>query len=97
MAFISCGFIVFLCATLLAYDLSVARGIGKEENVLNLSLDSNFFFRKLHVSKEDGELDTKKRTNSVVSTYTDDQMSKRRVRGGSDPIHNRNTEVKELP
>lgn len=75
----------------------MVRGIGKEENVLDLSLDRKTLSGKLHLSREDGELDAKKRSNSAVSTYTDDQMSKRRVRGGSDPIHNRNTEVKELP
>lgn len=98
MAFRFCGFIVFLCLTLSVYNLLMVRGIGKEENALDLSLDRKTLSGKLHLFREDGELDTKKRSNSaVVSTYTDDQMSKRRVRGGSDPIHNRNTELKELP
>ncbi|RRT69800.1 hypothetical protein B296_00033921 [Ensete ventricosum] len=104
MAFAAYSFIVLLlCVSILADGAWLAHGSSREDAAASkLSTESGVLARKLlHISrgndaagnsngkKKKKKKKKKKRAPSASSSYTDAQMSKRRVRRGSDPIHNR--------
>ncbi|CAL9767224.1 unnamed protein product [Musa acuminata subsp. burmannicoides] len=99
MAFAAYSFIVLLlCVSILADGKWLAHGSSREDAASKLSTERGLLARKLlHISRGNDvagnsnskKKKKKKRAPSASSSYTDAQMSKRRVRRGSDPIHNR--------
>ncbi|CAL9202001.1 unnamed protein product [Musa hybrid cultivar] len=100
MAFAAYSFIVLLlCVSILADGTWLAHGSSREDAASKLSTERGVLARKLlHISRGNDvagnsnskkKKKKKKRAPSAPSSYTDAQMSKRRVRRGSDPIHNR--------
>ncbi|CAL9080584.1 unnamed protein product [Musa textilis] len=100
MAFAAyCFIVLLLCVSILADGAWLAHGSGREDAASELSTE--LAGKLLHISrgnaaagnsnskKKKKKKKKKKRAPSASSSYTDAQMSKRRVRRGSDPIHNR--------
>ncbi|CAL9205195.1 unnamed protein product [Musa hybrid cultivar] len=99
MAFAAYSFIgLLLCVSILADGAWLAHGSSREDAASKLSTERGVLARKLlHISRGNDvagnsnskKKKKKKRAPSASSSYADAQMSKRRVRRGSDPIHNR--------
>lgn len=84
-------FALLICVGLLAMEPRMVHGLGRTHLVHRLSPGHGIAAKKPHMLKNIGvaNLNTRKRSTSGSSSFRSTQMSKRRVRRGSDPIHNR--------
>ncbi|EHA8590257.1 CLAVATA3/ESR (CLE)-related protein 45 [Cocos nucifera] len=92
MAFLTGRLLALLvCVGLLAMEQGIVQGLRSIDLVHRPSSEHGLAAKKPDILKNINvaNLNTKKRSGSASSPFHYTRMSKRRVRRGSDPIHNK--------